>query len=94
MIHDQGEGGKCWAFSIATMLRSSLKKSINRALLAKEISKEKGSKLFGIIDNKSHHKLLRNELMMVIHPIRLNTSGTHQNATIAHVINQVRSPMK
>ena len=73
------------------MLRSSIKRAVFEAAKAGEISEDAKIKIVNILKNWNHHKRLRNELMMMIHPIRMNTSGKHQDAIIPDVINQVKS---
>ena len=73
-IHDQSANDwQCWAYSIATMLRTSLRLLLRSALADGDIDEAQANSLLKILLNINHHKTLRCEIMMVVFPIRLNT---------------------
>ena len=81
-IHDQEYENVCWAYAISTMLRASIRSALKkyRIKILLEISSRKISfsilrselidieKSLKILENPSHHKMMRKELCMNIFP--------------------------
>ena len=89
-IHDQSDSDwQCWAYAISTMLRTALRLNVQRVL--QSLTDGKLLMFFGAYSNKmfdnNHHKRMRMELMMLVFPIRANTSGIGVDPRI--VINRV-----
>ena len=47
--------------------------------------------VYEMLTDNDLHRRLRNELMTVVYPIRVNTDGTHQSASWESVVNRVRT---
>jgi len=71
------------------MLRNSLKRLLGKLKDNNQIELSLHEELSTLINGPLHHKKLRSELMMVLHPIRVNTSGKHQDTAIFKIINRV-----
>ena len=69
------------------MLRASLRRTAKEAWASNKLPTETYESLTRILNSRVHHQLLRNELMMVVYPIRMNTVGHHQCAELSKVIN-------
>ena len=59
VIHDQGFENVCWAFSISTMLRASIRSAVIKYKIKNGLE---------ILNNPNHHKMMRKELTMNIFP--------------------------
>ena len=62
-IHDQGYESVCWAYAISSMLRASIRSAVEKYDI------KNGHK---ILNNPSHHKIMRKELCMNIFPFGLD----------------------
>ena len=88
-IHDQtDEDWKCWGFAMTTTIKSALKNLIKNLIYCdmKKIRNFDSERFQDIlrdtiirIDDRNFHKILRSELMTVVHPIRQNTEDVGQN---------------
>jgi len=62
-IHDQDDEYVCWAYAISSMLRASIRSAVEKYDI------KNGHK---IMNNPSHHKMMRKELCMNIFPFGLD----------------------
>jgi len=91
MIHDQGKSFLCWAFAIASMLRNSLR------LLLKQIQprllKLRKSHIYEVlmnkIENETHHRQMRNELLLVVIPRPMNSPSVKQTAILTPIFQRL-----
>ena len=58
-IHDQKSENVCWAYSISTMLRASIRCAVKKYNIKDGLKK---------LENPNHHKMMRNELTMNVFP--------------------------
>ena len=81
----------CWAYSTATMLRSSLRLLLRQSLLNGRIDREWHDSLVQILTDENHHKTLRSEIVMTVFPLRMNHPKEGDDlASISLVVDRVR----
>ena len=89
-IHDQSYNDwMCWAYSVATMLRVSVKLLLQQSLSVSLIDKQLHDSLVAILDSPNHHKTLRSEIVMVVFPMRMNQFPKSDLVSISLVVDRV-----
>ena len=68
---EQSEDFTCWAYSTATMIHNSVRLLILKAFQERKIDESTKKELLDIIDEKSFHREMRSELLLVVFPINM-----------------------
>ena len=89
-IHDQSYNDwMCWAYSVATMLRVSVKLLLQQSLSDGLIDKQLHDSLVATLDQPNHHKTLRSEIVMVVFPMRMNQFPKSDLVSVSLVVERV-----
>ena len=84
----------CWAFSCATMLRTSCVIFIGQCHKEGLIGEERKNELEQYITADKVHSIIRNLLMMVLIPRKLHVDDESQAAYLRATVSRVRSNLK
>ena len=82
----------CWCYALATMIKNSLKITINQAFQSGAINQSKHDSILKSIEDdkykyrndndpkaKNFHKQIRSEIAMIVFPIPMNTNPDQKN---------------
>ena len=79
----------CWAFSCASMLRTSCTILIKKLFKAGKINEERKEKCLAWIQSDENHQKIRNLIAMILLPKKLHKSGDSQAAYLRAAVSRV-----
>ena len=89
LINSGSSAYTCWAFSCASMLRTSVKLFIRRCHEIGLINEDKMNKLLDYINEEKVHVELRNLIMMILLPKKLHIDDSSQAAFLRAAVSRV-----
>ena len=84
----------CWAFSCASMLRSSCAKLIKQLFEARKITKRRKAYCIEYIRSQNVHKKIRNLIAMILLPKKLHRNDNSQAAYLRAAVSRVSNERK
>ena len=87
-IHEQGESSLCWAFAIATMIRSALKYFLRQN--KKNMTQDVIDKVNELLQRNDFHSYLRKQIIMNPIPKRIKKDESAEERR-SHEVHRLRS---
>ena len=84
----------CWAFSCASMLRSSCSILIKKLFKAGKISEERKSKCLEYIMQDGNHEKIRNLIAMILVPKKMHKNDESQAAYLRAAVSRVSATLE